>query len=132
MHDGGIAIVNNDPALLVLLKELMTEEGYKVTTYVADSTTHAHIRATQPCLVVLDAGLQQSGSGWTVLKMLQFDPTTQHISVLVTSVDHRFIQEKAASLQAIGYDVLELPASIEVLLTKVEQLLGGINAQETN
>lgn len=126
MHDGGIAITNSDPTLLALLQELLSEEGYEVATYLTDSTTHGQIRGTQPQLVVLDARLYQSASGFALLKILQFDPQTQRIPVLVTTVDHQFILDKAVFLQGLGYDVLELPASLADLSAKVAHLLARV------
>jgi DNA-binding response OmpR family regulator len=132
MHDGRIVVVNTDPALLLLLQTLLSDEGYEVVTYITDDTTYPRIREAQPRMVVLDVGLQRAAAGWDVLKLIQFDPKTQHIPVLVTSVDHRFILEKATALQALGYDVLELPAPMEALLAKVEQLLGGLHSRKAS
>ena len=123
MPESGIAIANSDPALLGLLQDLFNDEGYEVATYITDGTTHAKIRETQPRLLVLDAGMYQSAAGWGLLKLLQFDPKTKHIPVLITTVDHRFIREKAALLQGLGYDVLELPASMAALVDKVGEML---------
>ena len=123
MHDGGIAVANCAPELLRLLQELLSEEGYEVATYLTDGTTQAQIRATRPRLVILDAGLYQSASGYALLKTLQIDPQTQRIPVLVTTVDHQFILDKAVFLQGLGYDVLELPASLADLSAKGAHLL---------
>ena len=125
MHRTCLAIANSDSALLALLQELFNDVGYDVATFVTDSTTHAQIRALQPRLVMLDTGMYMDAGGPPLLKMLQWDPLTQRIPVLITTVDHRFVVEKAAFLQALGYDVVELPASIGTLVDKVAALLAS-------
>ncbi|GAA5530626.1 hypothetical protein [Herpetosiphon gulosus] len=65
-----------------------------------------------------------------MLKLLHFDPNTVQIPVLVTTVDHAFIQGKQAFLQAAGCDVLELPASFTDLVAKVETLIGASLARQ--
>ena len=125
MSDTGIAVVNNDPTLLMLLQELLMEAGYETTTYITDADTYQHLRDTQPRLIILDIGLNAAALGFPLLKLLQLDPQTVTIPILVTTVDHVFIRDKAAMLQALGCDVLELPAPFEALIAKVERLFVG-------
>src|SRR5687768_13423378 len=110
-----IAIVNSDPALLALLDELLTETNYTVRTYLTEPSTYPALQRLQPDLIILDVGMQASAAGWPLLKLLQFDPTTMHIPVLVSTVDHQFVRDKADFLAPKGYYVLELPASFETL-----------------
>ncbi|WP_110514515.1 response regulator [Herpetosiphon llansteffanensis] len=120
-----IAVVNNDLVLLDLLQELLIEAGYATTTYLTTDQTYQQLRDSQPSLIILDVGLQASAPGWPLLKLLHFDPNTMQIPVLVTTVDHTFIQGKQTFLQAAGCDVLELPASFTDLVAKVEALIGA-------
>ena len=77
----------------------------------------------QPDLIILDVGMQASAAGWPLLKLLQFDPTTMHIPVLVSTVDHQFVRDKADFLETKGYRVLELPASFATLAGVVSDIL---------
>lgn len=120
-----IAVVNNDVALLDLLQEFLLEAGYATTTYLTTDLTYQQLRDSQPSLIILDVGLQASAPGWPLLKLLHFDPNTVQIPVLVTTVDHAFIQGKQAFLQAAGCDVLELPASFTDLVANVATLIGA-------
>jgi len=118
-----IAIVNSDPALLALLDDLLTETDYTVRTYLTEPTTYPALQELQPDLIILDVGMQASAAGWPLLKLLQFDPTTMHIPVLVSTVDHQFIRDKADFLATKGYRVLELPASFATLASVVHDIL---------
>jgi DNA-binding response OmpR family regulator len=118
-----IAIVNSDPALLDLLDELLTETNYTVRTYLTEPTTYPALQRLQPDLIILDVGMQASAAGWPLLKLLQFDPTTMHIPVLVSTVDHQFVRDKADFLETKGYRVMELPASFETLAGVVRDIL---------
>jgi DNA-binding response OmpR family regulator len=128
MPDTGILVVNSDMTLLNLLRDLLSEEGFEASLCLTDGHTYEHIRQTQPNLIILDVGLQASAAGWPLLKLLQFDPQTMHIPVLVTTVDHQFIMDKVDFLEARGYGMLELPASFEELLGKVKKLMGAKEA----
>jgi len=118
-----IAIVNSDPALLALLDELLTETNYTVKTYLTEHSTYPALQQLQPDLIILDVGMQASAAGWPLLKLLQFDPTTMHIPVLVSTVDHQFVRDKADFLETKGYRVLELPASFVTLAGVVSDIL---------
>jgi DNA-binding response OmpR family regulator len=118
-----IAIVNSDPALLGLLDALLTETNYTVRTYLTVDTTYPALQQLQPDLIILDVGMQASAAGWPLLKLLQFDPTTMHIPVLVSTVDHQFVRNKADFLETKGYRVLELPASFVTLANVVRDIL---------
>jgi DNA-binding response OmpR family regulator len=118
-----IAIVNSDPALLDLLDDLLTETNYTVRTYLTEPATYPALQQLQPDLIILDVGMQASAAGWPLLKLLQFDPTTMHIPVLVSTVDHQFVRDKADFLESKGYRVLELPASFVTLAGVVRDIL---------
>lgn len=118
-----IAIVNSDPALLSLLDELFTETNYTVKTYLTDPLTYPALQILQPDLIILDVGMQASAAGWPLLKLLQFDPSTMHIPVLVSTVDHQFVRDKADLLAKQGCQVLELPASFVTLAKVVRDML---------
>jgi DNA-binding response OmpR family regulator len=123
MLDTGILVVNSDMTLLRLLRDLLVDEGFEASICLTDGNTYEHIRQTQPNLIILDVGLQASAAGWPLLKLLQFDPQTMHIPVIVTTVDHQFIMDKIDFLEARGYDMLELPASFDELAAKIRKLL---------
>lgn len=122
MLDPRIAVVNSDTDLLTLLQRLLTEAGYEVTTYLTSSATYRSLQQTQPTLIILDVGLQASAAGWPLLKLLQFDPQTRGIPVLVTTVDHTFVRDKADLFAAMGCAVLELPIRFETLVAKIKEL----------
>ena len=119
-----IAVVNGDCVLLALLNDLLTEEGYRVITYLTTDETYHHLRDTQPSLIILDVGLRAAAPSWSLLKLLQFDPRTAAIPVLVTTIDHQFIEAKRGLLRDAGCDILELPANFSHLLNKVVALIG--------
>ena len=102
-----IAIVNSDPALLTLLDDLLTETNYAIRTFLTEPSTYLALQQLQPDLIILDVGMQASAAGWPLLKLLQFDPATMHIPVLVSTVDHQFVRDKADFLATKGYRILD-------------------------
>ncbi len=118
-----IAIVNSDPSLLALLDELLSETDYTVMIYLTNADTYPALQQLQPDLIILDVGIQASGAGWPLLKLLQFDPSTIHIPVLISTVDHQFVRSKMDGLTDHGYHLLELPDSFEALVSIVDAIL---------
>ena len=123
MPNHRIAVVNTEPTLLNLLHELLTDSGYAVTTYLITADTYEQLCQAQPALVLLDVGLGAAAAGWPLLKLLQLDPKTAQIPILITTVDHVVVVEKAALLREQGCDILELPVRFEEVHRRIKMLL---------
>jgi CheY-like chemotaxis protein len=121
-----ILAVNDDPAILELFNELLTEEGYRVTLDVfARSTSEilADIRRLQPDLVIMDFIIGSEGSGWQLLQAVRMDRRTRDIPVIVCTGAVRQIRELSEHLSEMHVETLLKPFDIDHLIEMVSGLL---------
>ena len=81
-----IFAVNQDPAFLDVVRMLLQEERYNVTTTNYVPRTWDQIAALQPNLLLIDLA-PHSQVGWDLLERLHAEGITSRIPVLVTSTD---------------------------------------------
>jgi two-component system, NtrC family, response regulator HydG len=119
-----IAVINDDPAFLELMEELLTEEGYTVLTLLAEAGAYARVREAIPTAIILDIRLEHPDGGWNVLEEVRLDPLLATIPVIVCSANEREIQARAADLHRHRVEVLPKPFNLDELLTLLERLIG--------
>ncbi len=120
-----IAIVNDDTQFLSLMNDLLSDEGYRTELINTSDKAYKEIRKLKPALVILDIVTDKPESGWKILELLQLDPETTNIPVILASADVLAIREKRDSLAHHGIDSIEKPFNLDDLLAKVEQHLPG-------
>jgi adenylate cyclase len=116
-----ILAVDDEPATLVLLRKLLTSEGYDVVEAVdGESTLHA-IAEHQPDLVCLDVRMPAPG-GIEVCQRLRADP--EHVGLpilLLTALDRP--EDKVRGLEAGANDFLTKPFDLSELSARLRSLL---------
>jgi len=80
-----IAVIDDDPEILQMLHRALTFAGYRTVLWQRGKDAHRMIRQAQPALVILDLWLEARDSGEIVLDLLQLDPRTRSIPVIVCS-----------------------------------------------
>ena len=119
-----ILLVNRDPALLALVRVLLQEERYNVTTTNAVPRTFALIAAARPALIVVDLAVAER-SGWDLLIRLHAGAATAAIPVIVTARDRRLLAHAREHPDLFGAGVhLAVPFTVESLLGTVLELIG--------
>lgn len=110
-----VLVIEDDPHITDLLSDVLSGDGYTVTS--ADSVLGAAtlIRRFRPCAIVLDLGLPYR-SGASLLSDLKADPDTAHIAVIVVSALPETLTPERRALAA---KVLAKPISIRDLLKAV-------------
>ena len=119
-----IALVDDDPALLGLLRELLGDlEGYDVLTCDEGGRAFDFVRAHRPDLVLLDVRMQGEEAGWAILERLADAPETRAIPVIVCSAAVGGARDREPALRRPGVDVLAKPFDLDALLEKVRASL---------
>ncbi len=124
-----IAVVDDNTTFLDLMQELLTEEGYRVTSHTVGGDAYPALKEQQPALIILDIRMEHPESGWQLLEALRLDPATAAIPAIVCSADARALREKAAHLRELRADVLEKPFNLDELVAKVR---AGISDPDGN
>jgi DNA-binding response OmpR family regulator len=118
-----IIVIEDDPTLLSLLRDALTDEGYAVLLWAQAVGAYEFIRDRQPALVILDLRLERPESGWELLTLLRMSPHTAALPILVCSADSATLQARADELQALQVAVLAKPFTIDALLTVIQRLI---------
>lgn len=116
-----ILVVDDLPANVKLLADLLTVKGYTVMTAANGEEALAQIASEPPDLVLLDI-MMPGINGYDVCRAIRADPALGILPVvLVTSLDPG--QERIKGLEAGADDFLTKPVNQAELLARVKSLL---------
>ena len=115
MNPKAILVVDDEPAILDMIAELLGFEGYQVVTTSQGSVALAWAKVDPPALILLDL-MMPGMSGWQIIAALKASPQTRAIPIVVLSARR--------DLPAIAQDL-----GIATFLTKpfdIDELIGVV------
>jgi CheY-like chemotaxis protein len=118
-----IVVVNDDPAFLDMMSDVLIDEGYRVLTSFNVPHALVTIREQQPDLVFLDIRMEKPDAGWTLLHTLRSGADTSKIPVIISSADEHFLAARATQLAAHRVEILEKPFDIDDMIDTIKQIL---------
>jgi CheY-like chemotaxis protein/anti-sigma regulatory factor (Ser/Thr protein kinase) len=112
-----VLAIDDDPNVIYLLQENLTEAGYQVigATHGAEGLQQA--RQLQPYAIILDI-LMPHKDGWQVLHELKTDVTTRDIPVVLLSI----VDQKDLGYRLGAFDYLLKPFDREAILAALGRL----------
>lgn len=115
---GDVMVVEDDFSIRETLRELLEEEGYRVTQAANGAEALARLRSNgTPRLILLDL-MMPVMDGWEFRHAIESDPRLSAIPVIVLSADHGLAQ-KVGAMHVQGY--LAKPFELDQLLDTVER-----------
>ena len=118
-----ILVANHAPEILELMRELLSEAGYRVLTVPRDGQNVDSIVALEPDLIVIDYMWPSSDNEWTLLNLLRIDRRTREIPVILCTSAVRHVQEMSHHLARVGVRVVFKPFDIDDLLKQIAEAL---------
>jgi CheY-like chemotaxis protein len=120
-----IAVIDDDTVFVDLMHDLLANgEGYEVVSSSQWIQSYEFIKNAEPDLVILDLMMGREQTGWAVLQLLQEDPATAHIPVILCSAAEPALRQHACRL--IGQAMVEVvpkPFDVDHLLGVIARLL---------
>jgi CheY-like chemotaxis protein len=125
MHRKHVLAVNGDPPFLDLIRELLTDERYNVTTTNYVPETFDVIVALNPELLIVDLVFGER-AGWDLLERLTQAIATRGIPILLTSTDSHLLERATVDPARYGTNIdLIVPFDIEDLIRAVSDAIGS-------
>ena len=120
-----VFVVNGSVEFLDLVRELLQDERYNVTTTNFVPRTFHQIETARPSLLVVDV-CHGERAGWDLLTELRQEAATQQIPVILVSTSKRNLERAEAEHAIWGGDrYLLKPFDLETLLHTIEDLIGS-------
>ena len=119
-----VYVVNGSPGFLDVVRELLQDEHYNVTTTNFLPNSFETIETAQPALLIVDLVLGEL-AGWDLLGDLRAAATTREIPVLLVSTTSRLLDEARDQYDVFGGDrYLVKPFDLDELLGLIDELIG--------
>ena len=115
---GDILIVDDTPANLRLLSNMLVKQGYEVRLAPNGKLALMNAQTVPPDLILLDI-MMPGLSGYEVCEQLKADPRTRDIPIIfISALDAT--QDKVHAFRAGGVDYVTKPLQAEEVLVRVE------------
>jgi DNA-binding response OmpR family regulator len=117
-----ILAVDDDPMILLVLKNLLEDEGYKVDTLSKGEKVFEKISKHMPDLILLDVVLGDL-DGRNICKSIKEKMETHNIPVILVSATHNL--SDSIKQEGAPDDFLSKPFDLFILLRKIKQQLAA-------
>lgn len=116
-----ILIVDDTPANLKLLSQILSAEGYKIRVALSGHQALTSVNLAQPDLILLDIKMPDM-NGFEVCRQLKANSKTSQIPVIFISALND-LQDKLQGFHVGGLDYISKPFQIEEVLARVKSHL---------
>lgn len=116
-----ILVVDDTPANLRLLSNMMTEYGYNVRQAINGKMALTAVKAVKPDLILLDINMPEM-NGYEVCEQLKSNEETRRIPVIFLSALDDAL-DKVKAFQAGGVDYVTKPFQFEEIIVRIQNQL---------
>ena len=119
-----IFVVNGSVDFLDIVRELLQDENYNVTTTNFVPQTFQQIEAARPSLLIVDL-IQGEMASWELLADLRHQAATRNIPMILVSTSKQLLEKAEVERVIWGGDRYFLkPFSLDDLLQAIQELIG--------
>ncbi|MBP6343652.1 MAG: response regulator [Candidatus Omnitrophica bacterium] len=115
-----VLVVDDDPVVVRLVKELLKSQGYQVETAKDGIDAMVIVKKEKPDLIVLDIMMPEL-NGYDVLRTLKFTDEYKEIPVLLLTAREQELDKRIGEM--MGIDYLQKPVNRESFLEKINKAL---------
>jgi len=118
-----ILVINDTQEILDLFREILEEEGFRVSLYSSTFNDVRQITEHNPDLVVLDLMIGGEKEGWQLLQKMKMARETADIPVIVCTAAVQIAREMEGHLRAKNVGLVLKPFDIDELVVEVQKFL---------
>jgi two-component system response regulator VicR len=119
-----IFVVNGSAEFLDVVRELLQDENYNVTTTNFIPETFEQIEVARPSLLIVDL-IHGEMAGWELLAEVRHEAATRDIPVILVSTSRQLLEKAQMERVIWGGDRSFLkPFSLDALLEAIQDLIG--------
>lgn len=119
-----VFVVNGSADFLDVVRDLLQDEQYNVTTTNFVPHTFKQIETAQPSLLIVDL-IHGERAGWDLLAELRHEAATREIPVILVSTSEQLLAKAETERVIWGGDRYFLkPFSLDALLQAIQELVG--------
>jgi CheY-like chemotaxis protein len=115
-----IMVVDDEKPLLILLKEVLENEGFKVITAESGMECLEKLKKVKPDIIIMDMMMPKM-SGYDTIKKIRENPKTKDLKVVILTVS---VIEEVSKFQLNKYKVLDYinkPFDIKEIVEKIKK-----------
>ncbi|HEY9649738.1 MAG TPA: PAS domain S-box protein [Coleofasciculaceae cyanobacterium] len=116
-----ILVVDDTPANLSLLTEMLSTQGYRVRVSISSQLALRSIQSSLPDLILLDIMMPEM-DGYELCQILKANETTKDIPIIFISALHE-VFDKVKAFNVGGADYIAKPFQVQEVLARVENHL---------
>ena len=120
-----ILVINDTQEIIDLMRELLEEEGYRVSTSL-EILNLDKVKAVAPDLILQDLLFEgNQEKGWKMLHLMRLDPALTRIPIELCTAAVQTVRDEgmAAQLEQLRVRVVLKPFDLELLLNAVTEAL---------
>jgi len=129
MNKGTILVVDDEPDICSLVKEILEDEGFQVNTAANGSEANVQRESISPDLILLDIWMPDI-DGISLLK--QWNESEDLNSLVIMMSGHGTVETAVEATRQGAYDFLEKPLSLAKLILTVKHALERNKLQSEN
>ncbi|MDQ4044864.1 MAG: response regulator, partial [Chloroflexota bacterium] len=124
-----ILVVNDTKEILELFRELLEDEGYRVSLSSYAVNDLDEVVELAPDLAILDFIIGGEDQGWQMLQKMRMDRRTAEIPIIVCTAARNLVREIEGHLLSKNIGIVLKPFDIDELVVEVRRRLGHDDAQ---
>jgi DNA-binding response OmpR family regulator len=118
-----VVVVNDTQEILDLFKEILEEEGYRVSLSSFAFNEMDELVKLEPDLVILDFMIGGESHGWQLLQKMKMDRRTASVPIVVCTAALNLARELEGHLRVKHVGVVLKPFDIDDLVLEVRERL---------
>jgi len=119
-----IMIVDDDPDILISIREIFEKEGYEVFTVDSGIDCIKELENGFKGLILIDI-MMPFMDGWQTIEEIKNKGLIKNVVISIITAKWTTDQEKLRSLQPYIYDYITKPFDIQKLITKVNNIINS-------